>query len=103
MRAADELIYGNDLQLLGYIIGEMSEIVMMLEDNEDKIKLLMSLNDFYAVHKTRTNDLLRLQRGIDEARLKYRKVVAERDQYKKDWKSTSDRLKQIMDRELNRG
>jgi hypothetical protein len=103
MRAADELIYGNDLQLLGYIIGEMSEIVMMLEDNEDKIKLLMSLNDFYAVHKTRTNDLLRLQRSIDEARIKHRKVVAERDQYKRDWKSASERLQQIMDRELNRG
>jgi uncharacterized protein YlxW (UPF0749 family) len=103
MNAADELIYNNDLQLLGYILGEMADVVMMLEENQEMIKLLMALNDFYAIHKTRTNDLLKLQRSIDDARIKHRKVVAERNQYKKELEDTSKRLQQIMDRELNRG
>lgn len=102
MNPADELIYANDLQLLGYILGEMSEVVMMLEDNKDKVKLLASLNDFYAIHKTRTNDLLKLQRGIDDARNKHRKVIAERDQYLADWKSVSKRLEDYMQRELSK-
>lgn len=102
MRAADELLYGNDLQLLGYIIGEMIEIVSMLEDNKDKVKLLSSLNDFYAIHKTRTNDLLKLQRGVDDARIKHRKVIAERDQYLKNWKDAEKRLKRYMESEINK-
>ena len=103
MNAADELIYNNDLQLLGYILGEMADVVMMLEENKEMIKLLMALNDFYAIHKTRTNDLLKLQRSVNDARLKHRKVVAERNQYKKELEDVSKRLQQIMDRELNRG
>lgn len=100
MRAADELLYGNDLQLLGYIIGEMIEIVSMLEDNKDKAKLLASLNDFYAIHKTRTNDLLKLQRGVDDARIKHRKVVAQRDQYLKNWKDAEKRLEEFMQKNI---
>jgi uncharacterized protein YlxW (UPF0749 family) len=103
MNAADELIYNNDLQLLGYILGEMADVVMMLEENQEMIKLLMALNDFYAIHKTRTNDLLKLQRSVNDARLKHRKVVAERNQYKKELEDVSKRLQQIMDRQLNRG
>lgn len=100
MRAADELLYGNDLQLLGYIIGEMIEIVSMLEDNKDKAKLLASLNDFYAIHKTRTNDLLKLQRGVDDARIKHRKVIAQRDQYLKNWKDAEKRLEEFMQKNI---
>jgi hypothetical protein len=100
MRAADELLYGNDLQLLGYIIGEMIEIVSMLEDNKDKAKLLASLNDFYAIHKTRTNDLLKLQRGVDDARIKHRKVIAQRDQYFKNWKDAEERLEEFMHKNI---
>lgn len=100
MRAADELLYGNDLQLLGYIIGEMIEIVSMLEDNKDKAKLLASLNDFYAIHKTRTNDLLKLQRGVDDARIKHRKVIAQRDQYFKNWKDAEKRLEEFMHKNI---
>jgi hypothetical protein len=102
MNKPDEIIYANDLQLLGYILGEFADILMMLEDSKDKIKLLASLSDFYAIHKTRTNDLLKLQRSIDDARIKHRKVVAERNQYKKELEDVSNRLQQIMDRELNR-
>lgn len=102
MNPADELIYANDLQLLGYILSEMSEVVMLLEDNKEKVKLLASLNDFYAIHKTRTNDLLKLQRGVNEARNKHRKVIAERDQYLADWKSVSKRLEDYMQRDMSK-
>ena len=100
MRAADEIIYHNDVNLLAYIVGEMLDIVRMLEDNEDKIKLVMALYDFEAAHRTRTNDLLKLQRGVDKARLKYNKVLAERNEYHKRWKEAQGRLDEYMAREL---
>lgn len=101
MIAADEILYANDLQLLGYILGEMVEIVSMLEDNKEKAKLLTALNDFYAIHKTRTNDLLKLQRSIEKARNKHRKVVAERDQYLKNWKESKQRLEEYMEKNIS--
>lgn len=101
MRAADEIIYHNDINLLAYIVGEMLDIVRMLEDNEDKIKLVMALYDFEAAHRTRTNDLLKLQRGVDKARLKYNKVLAERNEYHKRWKEAQGRLDEYMARELS--
>ena len=100
MNKADEIIYHNDVNLLAYIVGEMLDIVRMLEDNEDKIKLVMALYDFEAAHRTRTNDLLKLQRGVDKARLKYNKVLAERNEYYKRWKEAQGRLDEYMAREL---
>lgn len=100
MRTADEIIYHNDVNLLAYIVGEMMDIVRMLEDNDDKIKLVMALYDFEAAHRTRTNDLLKLQRGVDKARLKYNKVLAQRNEYYKRWKEAQGRLDEYMDREL---
>lgn len=100
MNKADEIIYHNDVNLLAYIVGEMLDIVRMLEDNDDKIKLVMALYDFEAAHRTRTNDLLKLQRGVDKARLKYNKVLAQRNEYYKRWKEAQGRLDEYMDREL---
>ena len=101
MNAADEIIYANDMSLLIYIVGEMTEIIGMLEDSDEKKKLLMALYDFEAIHRTRTNDLLKLQRGVDEARLKHRKVVAQRDQYLKNWKESESKLNEYINRELS--
>jgi hypothetical protein len=101
MNPADEIIYHNDMSLLIYIVGEVTEIIGMLEDTDEKKKLLMALYDFEAIHRTRTNDLLKLQRGVDEARLKHRKVVAQRDQYLKNWKEAEARLNEYIDRELS--
>jgi hypothetical protein len=100
MNKPDEIIYANDLQLLGYILGEFADIIMLLEDSEDKIKLLASLSDFYAIHKTRTNDLLKLQRSIGDARIKHKKVIAERNEYYKNWKDAEKKLNEYMERNI---
>ena len=101
MRAADEIIYHNDMSLLIYIVGEVTEIIGMLEDTEEKKKLLMALYDFEAIHRTRTNDLLKLQRGVDKARLKYYKVLAERNQYFENWKEAERKLNLYINREMS--
>ena len=103
MNPADEIIYHNDMSLLIYIVGEVTEIIGMLEDNDDKKKILMALYDFEAIHRTRTNDLLKLQRGVDKARLKYYKVIAERDQYYTNWKEAECKLNQYIDTEMSKG
>ena len=101
MNKADEIIYHNDISLLIYIVGEMTEIIGMLEDTEEKKELLIALMDFEAIHRTRTNDLLKLQRGIEKARQKYRKAVAEKNQYYTNWKESERRLKQYMDENID--
>ena len=101
MNSADELIYANDISHLVYLVGELAEVVSMLEDSKEKTKLLMSLYDYEAIHRTRTNDLLKLQRGVDKARLKYYKVVAERDQYLSNWKEAERKLDEYINREMS--
>jgi len=101
MNSADELIYANDMSLLIYIVGEMTEIIGMLEDSAEKRKILMALYDFEAIHRTRTNDLLKLQRGVDKARLKYYKVLSERNQYFENWKEAERKLNLYIDREMS--
>ena len=43
MNSADELIYANDMSLLIYIVGEMTEIIGMLEDSGEKKKNINGL------------------------------------------------------------
>jgi hypothetical protein len=103
MNRADEIIYASDISHLVYLVGELAEVISMLEDSKEKTKLLMSLYDYEAIHRTRTNDLLKLQRGVDKARLKYYKVIAERDQYYTNWKEAECKLNQYIDTEMSKG
>lgn len=103
MNRADELIYASDINHLMYLVGELAEVIAMLEDSREKVKLLTSLYDYEAIHRTRTNDLLKLQGGVDKARLKYYKVVAQRDQYYTNWKEAERKLNQYIDTEMSKG
>lgn len=102
MNSADELIYANDISHLAYLVGELAEVIAMLEDSKEKTKLLMALYDYEAIHRTRTNDLLKLQRGVDKARLKYYKVLAERNQFHTNWKEAERKLDEYINTEMSR-
>ena len=101
MNSADELIYANDISHLIYLVGELTEVIGMLEDSKEKTKLLTALYDYEAIHRTRTNDLLKLQRGVDKARLKYYKVLSERNQYFENWKEAERKLNLYIDKEMS--
>jgi hypothetical protein len=62
----------------------------------------MALYDYEAIHRTRTNDLLKLQRGVDKARLKYYKVLAERNQFHTNWKEAERKLDEYINTEMSR-
>ena len=101
MNSADELIYANDISHLIYLVGELTEVIGMLENSKEKTKLLTALYDYEAIHRTRTNDLLKLQRGVDKARLKYYKVLAERNQYLENWKEAEQKINLYIDKEMS--
>ena len=101
MNSADELIYANDISHLIYLVGELTEVISMLENSKEKTKLLTALYDYEAIHRTRTNDLLKLQRGVDKARLKYYKVLAERNQYFENWKEAERKINLYIDKEMS--
>jgi hypothetical protein len=91
------LLFANDLRELSYIIGEFIEIAKLLEDSKEVARLITSLDRFYYAYESRVTEISELLGKIDEARLKHRKVLAQRDEYKKE----VERLTNILQRYEN--
>jgi hypothetical protein len=91
------LLFANDLRELSYIIGEFIEIAKLLEDSKEVARLITSLDRFYYAYESRVTEISELLGKIDEARLKHRKVLAQRDDYKKE----VERLTNILQRYEN--
>ena len=71
MRIFDDLTIRADLDILHYVMGEM-----LIKAKEDKefIKVLLQLEQFVAIHKTRTNDMVTYRDTIERAREEYRNL-----------------------------
>lgn len=91
------LLFANDLRELSYIIGEFIEIAKLLEDSKEVARLITSLDRFYYAYESRVTEISELIGKIEEARLKHRKVLAQRDDYKKE----VERLTNILQRYEN--
>lgn len=89
-----KILFANDLRELTYIINEFIEIAKLLEDNEELLKLMTSLDRFYYAYESRITEVSELLEKIQEAREKHRKVLAERNEYKKE----VERLTNILQR-----
>lgn len=91
------LLFANDLRELSYIINEFIEIAKLLEDSKDVAKLITSLDRFYYAYESRVTEISELFGKIEEARLKHHKVLAQRNEYKKE----VERLTNILQRYEN--
>jgi len=84
MKIADDLLLNADLKVLYWVLGEIANKAK--EDN-DMIKVLLQLEQFVEIHKTRTNDMVTYRDTIERARSEYRSLKLKYD-------GTSDALKQ---------
>ena len=82
----NKILFANDLRELTYIINEFIEIARLLEDSREVMKLVTALDRFYYAYGSRVTEVSELLEKIDEARLKHRKVIAQRDEYYKRYK-----------------
>lgn len=89
-----KILFANDLRELTYIINEFIEIAKLLEDNRELLELMTALDRFYYAYESRITEVSELLEKIQEARQKHRKVLAERNDYKKE----VERLTNILQR-----
>lgn len=71
MSIKDDLLISADLSNLYWVLGELAEKAK--EDN-DLIKVLLQLEQFVEIHKTRTRDMVTYRDTIERARNEYRSL-----------------------------
>lgn len=98
MRIADDLLLNADLQVLYWVLGEVSKKVK--EDN-DFVKVLLQLEQFVEIHKTRTNDMVTYRDTIERAREEYRSLSLKYKGTKDALKSTRDMLHKVMNEKID--
>ena len=97
MSIADDLLLKADLDILYWVLGEVAEKVK--EDN-DFIKVLLQLEQFVEIHKTRTNDMVTYRDTIERARNEYRSLKLKYDGTKEMLTQTRSMLHKVMNEKL---
>jgi len=97
MRIEDDLLIQADLKVLYWVLGEVAEKAK--EDN-DFIKVLLQLEQFVEIHKTRTNDMVTYRDTIEKARNEYRSLRLKYDGTKELLSTTKTMLDKVMNDKL---
>lgn len=98
-RTPEELIYAADTDVLLHILSELTK-QFSTNPTKEQVKLLLELDKFVGIHRTRTHEVVTLKDKIEVARDEYRKIRAERDYYKKVSDEAHDRLQAFMQNNL---
>ena len=97
MKIEDDLLVQADLKVLYWVLGEVAEKAK--EDN-DFIKVLLQLEQFVEIHKTRTNDMVTYRDTIEKARNEYRSLRLKYDGTKELLRTTKTMLDKVMNDKL---
>lgn len=97
MKIEDDLLIQADLKVLYWVLGEVAEKAK--EDN-DFIKVLLQLEQFVEIHKTRTNDMVTYRDTIEKARNEYRSLRLKYDGTKELLDTTKTMLDKVMNDKL---
>lgn len=97
MKIEDDLLLQADLKVLYWVLGEVAEKAK--EDN-DFIKVLLQLEQFVEIHKTRTNDMVTYRDTIEKARNEYRSLRLKYDGTKELLGTTKTMLDKVMNDKL---
>jgi hypothetical protein len=97
MKIEDDLLLQADLKVLFWVLGEVAEKAK--EDN-DFIKVLLQLEQFVEIHKTRTNDMVTYRDTIEKARNEYRSLRLKYDGTKELLSTTKTMLDKVMNDKL---
>ena len=68
-----ELLFGVDVEVLLYLLQEFPQYCKHLPEDKHKdyIRIILELDKFVAIHRTRTTDLLTITDKIETARMQY--------------------------------
>lgn len=97
MKKADDLLLRADLDILYWVLGEVAKKVK--EDN-DFVKVLLQLEQFVEIHKTRTNDMITYRDTIEKAREEYQSIYLKYKGTKEALESTRKILNEVMNTKM---
>lgn len=76
MSIKDDLLISADLDNLYWVLGQLAE---KAKEDDDFIKVLLQLEQFVEIHKTRTRDMVTYRDTIERARNEYRSLKLKYD------------------------
>lgn len=98
MSIEDDLLIQADLSTLYWVLGEVANKAK--EDNEF-IKVLLELEQFVEIHKTRTRDMVTYRDTIEKAREKYRSLSQKYKGTQELLSTTRDMLTKVMNEKMD--
>ena len=99
MKEADDLLLRADLQVLYGLLGMLAEYSKGKEDKE-LIRVLLELEKFVEIHKTRTRDMVTYRTTIEKARNEYRSLSLKYKGTKEQLETTQRVLNNVMNTKM---
>ena len=97
MKVADDLLQSADLKVLYWVLGEVAN---KAKEDDDFIKVLLQLEQFVEIHKTRTNDMVTYRDTIEKARNEYRSLKLRYDGLSEQLAQTRELLHKVMNEKM---
>ena len=100
MKNTDDLLLRADLETLYGVLSRLAEYAKVKEEKE-LIQLLLHLEKFVEIHKTRTRDMVTYRDTIEKARDEYRSLHLKYKGTKEQLDATQKVLHNIMNEKLD--
>lgn len=100
MKETDDLIMKADLLTLFGLLSKLADYSQGKEDKE-LIRILLSLDEFVEIHKTRTRDMIVYRDTIKRARDEYRSLKLKYTGLEELLAVTKDTLHKVMNEKIN--
>ena len=98
MKIEDDILIQADLKVLYWVLDKVAEKV---KEDKEFIQVLLQLEQFVEIHKTRTNDMVTYRDTIERARSEYRSLKLKYDGAKEHLAETRELLNKIMNDKLD--
>ena len=98
MKIEDDILIQADLKVLYWVLDKVAEKV---KEDKEFIQVLLQLEQFVEIHKTRTKDMVTYRDTIKKARNEYRGLKLKYDGAKEHLAETRELLNKIMNDKLN--
>lgn len=98
MKIEDDILIQADLKVLYWVLDKVAEKV---KEDKEFIQVLLQLEQFVEIHKTRTKDMVTYRDTIKKARNEYRGLKLKYDGAKEHLAETRELLNKIMNDKLD--
>ena len=98
MKIEDDILIQADLKVLYWVLDKVAEKV---KEDKEFVQVLLQLEQFVEIHKTRTKDMVTYRDTIKKARNEYRGLKLKYDGVKEHLAETRELLNKIMNDKLD--